>query len=144
MRLATLALALVLAVPVHAGPQDRDDHCHSEDAYFWYRPDQRRDSRRDRPEVHPRLPHSRAAGAGDRHGGRHFVDEFEKRRTLAQKLSPPDDPIGYRGLCRHHHEGPLCSGDHRPLPRWVPLDGRFQPFIGSWRGAGSIDHNTLR
>lgn len=139
-------LVLALACPAAAGPQDRDDRCHSETPYFWYRPDQRRDTRRDVPEYAPRLPHARAAGAGRRTGARQrFVDETERRRLRAQRLSPPGDPIGYRGLCIYHAEGPPCSGDERPLPRWVPLEDRFRPAYGSWRGIGSVVHDgTLR
>lgn len=135
-------LLLALACPVAAGPRDRDERCHSEDAYFWYRPDQRRDTLRDVPEHAPRLPHARAIGAGHRTGARRrFVDEAQRRRLRAQELSLPDDPIGYRGLCIHHHEGPPCSGDERPLPSWVPLDVGFRPASGSWRGTGSVVHD---
>lgn len=107
----TLMLACVLAW---------SPPCETEDNYRWWRPDQKRDTKRDEPEHGPRLPHARSVGAG-RQTGRHPVwDEDARKRELAQWLSPADDEVGYRGTCELHHSGPTCIGDPRPLPEWVP------------------------
>ena len=133
------ALALACAVPVTAHEKDWAPECPSERAYFWYRPDQPRDSGRDEPEHHPRLPHERAVGAGRQHGYPPPLDEETRKRDLSQWLSPPEDPIGYRGLCVLHHSGPPCRGDNSPLPCWV-TDSPDEPWTrppakieGCWR-----------
>lgn len=111
--------ALLLAAPALAhDPGSRPSTARS--CHRWYRPDQRRDTLRDAPEYHPRLPHQRSAGAGRQRGYPPPRDEDRRRHSLAQGLSPADDDIGYRGLCELHHSGPPCPGDNRPLPAWVP------------------------
>lgn len=114
----TALLLCLLAAPALA--RDWAPTCDTEVNYRWWRPDQKRDTRRDEPEHAPRRPHARSVGAGRQHGYCPPVDEDVRKRELAQWLSPADDPVGYRGVCELHHQGPPCWGNPEPLPEWVP------------------------